>query len=253
VENVNGLTFHNGDCSGREPLDCPGCYLACVIMPEATRRFAWAEWRVLDAASFGVPQRRLRWILVCGPRPIRWPDPTHADPAEIRQGALFGPALKPWRTVRQALNLGGSMQNGVADLDNGYRGVPRSTDEPSPAVGCAGNLYTERVIGIATAHGPGERVNERDTVDLTDMPARTVSAEQSATRGGAMAVVRSALPQWHGAGKRRLSVVECAILQDVTADYPFQGTATSQYRQCGNAVPPTLACVVARAVIKASR
>jgi len=40
-------------------------------------------------------------------------------------------------------------------------------------------------------------------------------------------------------------------LQDFPAGYPWQGTKTAQYRQVGNAVPPTLARVVAESVSKA--
>ena len=52
-------------------------------------------------------------------------------------------------------------------------------------------------------------------------------------------------------GRRRLTVEECATLQDFPDGYPFQGTKTAQYRQIGNAVPPTLARVVAQAVVDA--
>ena len=52
-------------------------------------------------------------------------------------------------------------------------------------------------------------------------------------------------------GRRRLTVSECATLQDFPPGHPFQGTKTSQYRQVGNAVPPTLAAVVARTIVLA--
>jgi DNA (cytosine-5)-methyltransferase 1 len=52
---------------------------------------------------------------------------------------------------------------------------------------------------------------------------------------------------------RRLTVEECAILQDFPAGHPFQGTKTARYRQVGNAVPPKLAEVVGRAILAASR
>jgi DNA (cytosine-5)-methyltransferase 1 len=51
-----------------------------------------------------------------------------------------------------------------------------------------------------------------------------------------------------GAGIRRLTPDECAILQDFPPDHPWQGTKTSIYAQIGNAVPVTLAFVVGRAV-----
>ena len=49
-------------------------------------------------------------------------------------------------------------------------------------------------------------------------------------------------------GRRRLTTAECAILQDFPADYPWQGGITATYRQIGNAVPPTLARVLAEAI-----
>lgn len=52
---------------------------------------------------------------------------------------------------------------------------------------------------------------------------------------------------------RRLTVEECATLQDFPPDHPFQGTKTARYRQVGNAVPLRLAEVVGRAVMQAER
>ena len=259
------------------PERCARCYWDLVILPEARRRFTHVEYRVIDCADLGVPQRRERLILVCGPEPYRWPAMTHRDPT-----AVMAPGL-PWVSVRQALGIG--------------------------------------VEGIKTAHAPGERVTDRERVDLTDSPAWTVPATGGGVKGGSMVVVRSALPQsqreirpdlpadtlgagtrggyrapflrdtlagseswrldqpsstvtatevkgatprdmtapgrsperasgalWPATGRRRLTPAECAALQSFPADWPWQGTKTAIYAQIGNACPPPLVDAIARAL-----
>jgi site-specific DNA-cytosine methylase len=107
AENVAGMLHHRGGCEGNgDPADCPGCWFHRVNLPEIARRFPWCGWTVIDSADHGVPQHRSRVYIVAGPRPVRWPPPTHADPATLAQGSLFGRALLPWRTVRETLRLG---------------------------------------------------------------------------------------------------------------------------------------------------
>lgn len=133
-ENVPGLTFHKGACvPGRCAEDCARLYFEGTILRDLGERFAWVGWRILDSARFGVPQNRERLYLVAGPRPIRWPEETHAPPDELRQGGLFGNARRPWVTVREALGL--------------------------------------RVQGIATAHEAGVSIDSRERVDLMHRPA----------------------------------------------------------------------------------
>ena len=66
-ENVPGLA----DKRGRP-------YLEGYLLPELRRRFAWVDWKILDAADFGVPQRRRRVFIAAGPGPMAWPVPTRA-------------------------------------------------------------------------------------------------------------------------------------------------------------------------------
>lgn len=65
-----------------------------------------ADFATLDAADFGVPQRRTRpfWYGHCGGGHICWPAPTHADPADLVHPTLPGvERLRPWVTCREAL------------------------------------------------------------------------------------------------------------------------------------------------------
>ncbi len=48
--------------------------------------------------------------------------------------------------------------------------------------------------------------------------------------------------------RRKLTLAECATLQTFPEGYPFAGRPEERYRQVGNAVPPSLAAAVARAV-----
>ena len=47
---------------------------------------------------------------------------------------------------------------------------------------------------------------------------------------------------------RRITVQEAAALQGFPPDWTFCGRQVAQYRQIGNAVPPSLARAVARSV-----
>jgi DNA (cytosine-5)-methyltransferase 1 len=134
-ENVRGLTMHSGCAS---ELDCPGCYLRGVIVPQLEERFAHAGYWVLDAADYGVPQHRRRVILWAGPAPLQAPASTHGPPG---QGDLFR-RLKPWVTMGEALGLGSFTWDASRNNDRNPRQErPTPSTEPAPALGTKGNQY----------------------------------------------------------------------------------------------------------------
>jgi DNA (cytosine-5)-methyltransferase 1 len=234
-ENVRGLLLHRSGCTaaggqrglfGTAPAeDCPGCYFERVIMPDLRARFAHVGWWLLDAADFGVPQHRRRVILWAGPAPLVEPVPTHGP------GRAQG-----WVSMREALALGET--DGVAQYKRSRQGqvaweeVP--LDDPANAVGC---------------------FPEACGVPWLDRPSPTVSAvgEQkgSGPGGNPEKMQRASDALYLGTGRRRLTVAECARLQDFPAGHPWQGGVGAQYRQVGNAVPPRLAEVVGRALMTA--
>lgn len=110
-ENVRGLLSWNG---GERVHD----------IERSLRGMGYAVTRaVLDAADYGVPQRRHRVFFLChrdGPAPAA-PWPTHQDPARIALRSLFdGVPRRPWVTVRQALGLG---RRGGASVIDGPSGT----------------------------------------------------------------------------------------------------------------------------------
>jgi len=79
------------------------CFRSWVRSIEA--RNYTVEWRIVNCADYGDATSRKRFFLKavrkgCGK--IRWPEPTHA---EHPQPDLWGRTLKPWRGVRECLDL----------------------------------------------------------------------------------------------------------------------------------------------------
>lgn len=265
AENVRGLLCHSSAGCGN-PMTCPRCYLDAVILPDLRARFDHAGCFLLNAADYGVPQHRRRIILWAGPRPVRPPAPTHADPATLAQGGLFGPRLLPWVSMGEALGL-----NGATGATTGRFGdqTPRAVQGPAPVITCqqAKQPKPWKSAGLPFVVAAGETGEGRPRP--MDQAAPTIGT------GGTAYLLRPALtvtttevkgsgpgakPENHNwasdalflaTGRRRLTVEECARLQDFPADHPWQGTKTAQYRQVGNAVPPTLARVVAECVLRA--
>lgn len=230
-ENVRGLLCHSAKGCG-DPATCPRCYFDRVILADLRARFAHVGWWLLDAADYGVPQHRRRVILWGGPRPLSRPEATHADPAELAQVGLFA-ARQPWRSMGAALGLH------LRDDEERQGNRSRSPREPSRTVGGGGNAMVREAI-------------EPWRLDMPSLPV--LSRDVKGYSGG---LKRGRTPCGASDGlylatsRRRLTVEECATLQDFPPDHPFQGTKTSRYRQVGNAVPPRLAEVVARAVLAA--
>ena len=188
-ENVPGLTFHRADCPRDEeedPTDCPGCYWERWIIPEFTKRYAWCDTGMLDAADFGVPQRRRRIFVIAGPQPLEWPTGTHSYEALLYdkwvtrkywerhhlQPPKRGPnvteskdigvkllnqgpdeGVKPWRTVRDALGLGFPIRHQSPSCFP----IQHLPDETAPAVSIKGTLYAESEVQEDPAYNPHYR------------------------------------------------------------------------------------------------
>jgi DNA (cytosine-5)-methyltransferase 1 len=203
-------------------------------------------YRVLNAANYGVPQRRERIVFVGfrGDLGIEWsfPDETHSLDALLwqqnsgeywdrhriakchreitprlleRAARLWDePALHPWRTVRDA----------VGDL-------------PDPEHKSKAELTISN-----HRFQPGARSYPGHTGSPLDEPAKTLKAGVHGVPGGENMLLRA------DGSVRYFTVRESARLQTFPDDFVFHGAWSEAMRQLGNAVPVELATVVARNV-----
>jgi DNA (cytosine-5)-methyltransferase 1 len=218
-----------------------------------------AEYNVvselLNAANFGVPQRRER-VFIVGFRSdlgVGWsfPKATHSEEAlltskwltgeywdrhkvakkhrpplesrrksrveKLRRGDLFMEGLVPWLTVRDAIS-----------------------DLPDP------EKFRDNAIPNHR-HNPGARTYKGHTGSRLDQPAKTLKAGDHGVPGGENMLARA------DGSVRYFTVREAARLQTFPDNYIFRGAWTEAMRQLGNAVPVLLAEIVARSVANSLR
>ena len=207
-------------------------------------------FRNLNAADYGIPQKRDR-VFIVGFRSdlgVEWsfPAPTHSQEAMLweqwvtgdywerhrvplserpevpskqcdriynLQSSLFPPLTKPWRTVRDA----------IWDLP-----VPGSEEGSS------------RVLNHVVI--PGARKYPGHTGSSLDQPAKTLKAGVHGVPGGENMLA------FHTGEVRYFTVREAARLQTFPDEYFFPHCWTQTMRQLGNAVPVALAEMIASSI-----
>lgn len=209
-ENVRGLITARGSDG------VPGSALAAIR--QALFSAGWqTRVELFNAANYGVPQRRVRVVLIgyrAGDEPPI-PSASHSEGGE--------PGLASWVSMADAL---AALKPLEADEIIRPSGKLASELEKIPAgsgVKSPGKRETTR---------PGGHWGYKQGAFVADLkrPARTVTANAQQDW------IRDPLH-----GLRRLSPRECAALQTFPADWIFTGKRVDQYRQIGNAVPPLLA------------
>jgi len=204
---------------------------------------------VLNAADYGVPQKRERVFFV-GFRhdvPVRWsfPEPSHsADSLYFSKisGKYFEKhkiSLADRRLIIS--NLKRPVRHQHQDEKLPWLTVRDATwDLPDP------ETDTERAERIqGHRHQPGARVYPGHTGSPLDEPAKTLKAGVHGVPGGENMVAKT------DGSVRYFTVRESARLQCFPDTYQFAGAWSEAMRQIGNAVPVTLAETVARSVAKA--
>jgi DNA (cytosine-5)-methyltransferase 1 len=197
-----------------------------------------AEFKVLNAANFGVPQKRERLIIV-GCRKgfgFTFPQETHHDSNNNSSGqsTLFSNGKNDWITSGMAI---GDLDTEENACDKGHYAGGQHHDllcEIPPG----GNylFFTEK-----KGH-PNPKFEWRSRywsflLKLSqNLPSWTIQARRSNNMGPF---------HWRN---RILRIEEVKRLQTFNDSYRFFGTVDSQWRQIGNAVPPLLAKKIAESI-----
>lgn len=170
---------------------------------------------LLNAADYGVPQRRQR-VFLFGIRNDLYNEsavghsfPPAATHAQSDKSRILG--LKPWVGIGDALQI-----------------IPEP-DQPNNLSNHEASKYKLRFNGYL-----GHRY-----VDPS-LPCPTLTARGD-DKGGVVI-------HHHPSNERRLTAREAAIAQSFPIDFVFVGPKTTAYRQIANAVPPLLAMHVAKSV-----
>ena len=201
-------------------------------------------WRLLNAADFGVPQKRKR-VIILGSRTATASSvfdkigrmAGFADPKDAA-----GMGKKPWRTLRDALE-------GLDDQDKEHLGFPKWGKylEHVPPGGCWVNLpddiKAEAMGGAADSSDPrkkGKQGGRRGFYRRLswDAPSSTLLASPS--------YLSSCM--CHPDELRPLTVRECARIQGFPDDWEFVGSTPQKYRMIGQAVPVEMARSIATAI-----
>lgn len=255
MENVKGLlTYHQGSYRN----------MICEAFAKISYR---VEARVLNAADYGVPQRRERILFVATntDEDIRFPSPTHC-PTE--QAGILG--LKPYVSVEEA--IGDLPELGESGCSESYACPPSTSFQRYARKGSRvltlhfAKHVSDRAMAIIRRIPPGHGIRylppdslpkrfhrmrkiksgafRRDCTTLyyrlsREHPAYTITCYFTNVSSG---------PFVHPGQNRALTPREAARLQSFPDSYQFVPRKTNH--QIGNAVPPLLAKSIASVLIE---
>lgn len=255
LENVVGLATHKDG----ETIE---------IMQECFQAVGYnCEWRLLNAANYGVPQKRERLIMIGardGVKPV-FPQPTHhfsGPTIGYRDGArvvktsgcdLFTPSLPDAITVLDAISDLPPLESG--EEVTSYRQPPLNAFQAARR-----NEARELKLHSATEHTRKMlEIIKHSGKNIDSIPRHLISSGFSSSYSrldGDSPSVTLTVNFVHPASNRcihptqnrALTPREGARIQSYDDTFEFAGNRTQVVKQIGNAVPPLLGKAIAGAV-----
>lgn len=219
----------NRDIDGVRALDeeeMSGSALRQIIS-DATALGYHISFGVVDAADYGAPQHRLRFVML-GSRD---------HPPAALPPVSFGLADQPYRTVRDAIwklrKAPGAHSIYTPEVRKFFAMVPQGGNWRAlpPAV-------QKAALGGSYESGGGKTGFFRRLA--WDRPSPTITGRAN-RKGSALC---------HPDQDRPISVSEAAALQGFPADWIFDGAMNARYMQIGNAVPVPLGEAIGTAIVQ---
>ncbi len=256
IENVVGLATHNG---GRTIGQMRECFTALGYE---------CDWKILNAANFGIPQRRERLIFIGVEKggKIRFPTPTHYSNGAtighrdhskmlVAEEDLFTPRhnLRPAITVVDA--IGDLPQIKSGEFSEEYLRHPINDYQRERRNGCR-----RLTLHYSTAHTPKMlEIIRHAGKNISCIPSRLITSGFSSCYSrldGDMPAVTITVNFVHPASNRCIHPVcdraltprEGARLQSFDDDFLFAGNRSQLVKQIGNAVPPLLGRAIGEAL-----
>lgn len=263
MENVRGLTYKKH-----------AAYLATVV--ERFKALGYTvEWKVLNAADFGVPQTRQRLFIVgrLDGWAIQWPEPTHSKEQWVTMAAALGwtdivntrgerktpggndfdPTTKPswaitektrswkrkkidWPVLPDTISLQ-RRQNGAPPID--------CCEQPAPTV---------TVTAVATGQWEVSWPYTAPSTTVAGDPRVTARCHHEADSQGKAPKTTEQVQagEYLGTEPIKLTPEEAALLQDFLPYWEFVGSRSSCFRQIGNACPRRLTRAVVETLTQSS-
>jgi DNA (cytosine-5)-methyltransferase 1 len=207
-------------------------------------------FRLLNAANYGVPQRRERVFLVGFRSDLdaKWsfPEANHSEDALLHAKWITGTYWDEHKIARRNRPmLEPRQERRIARLRADYGDDAQRWRTVRDAIRGLPDPERLKVSGVANhAVNPGARSYPGHTGSPLDEPAKTLKAGDHGVPGGENMLARP------DGTIRYFTVREAARLQTFPDGYVFRGAWSEAMRQLGNAVPVKLAQTVALSVAR---